>query len=279
MYQLTYISDGLKVKGYLAFPHGYGFPQGELAESLRRHYGRTDLPVTPIATPLLRDIRDVRAAVSPWPVFLYCRGGIGHVGRVQTHWLERFARHGHLVFAPCYRGSESGEGRDEFGGRDQEDVLAAYRFLESLPFVDARRISVMGFSRGAINAAQAAASPLPIRKLALWSGVSDLARTYEERVDMRRMLKRVIGGSPAKLPEAYRERSPEALVPRIGCPTLVIHGTNDMQVDFEHGRRMYERLLEAGVPADFHRYEGLGHHLPPDVHEAAIARTFDWIRR
>ena len=31
----------------------------------------------------------------------------------------------------------------------------------------------------------------------LWSGVSDLAQTYEERIDLRRMMKRVIGGTPS----------------------------------------------------------------------------------
>ena len=34
-----------------------------------------------------------------------------------------------------------------------------------------------------------------------WGGVSDMVLTYEERVDMRRMMKRVIGGTPTKYPE------------------------------------------------------------------------------
>jgi dipeptidyl aminopeptidase/acylaminoacyl peptidase len=259
------------------FPHGFGLPAAELEEWLCHYHGQADLPLARIASSVPPGNRDIR--IAKWPVLLYCRGGIGHVGRVQTHWLERFSQHGHIIFAPSYRGSESGEGHDEFGGRDLEDVLAAYRLLESLPFVDRDRISAMGFSRGSINASQAAVRTKNIRRLILWGGVSDLAQTYEERIDLRRMLKRVIGGSPAKMPEAYRERSPLKLAGQIRCPVLVVHGTEDVQVRFSHGLNMYNRLQKMKAPSEFHWYEGYGHHFPSPVHEAAIQRMFDWIRR
>ncbi|MBW5446356.1 prolyl oligopeptidase family serine peptidase [Cohnella sp. CFH 77786] len=277
MYHLTYLSDGLKVKGYLAFPYGFGLPSAELGDWLLRYHGREDLAVNAVASPLSPSIKDIRT--SRWPVLLYCRGGIGHVGRVQTHWLEKFSGHGHIVFAPAYRGSESGEGRDEFGGRDREDVLAAYRLLQSLPFADPERFSFMGFSRGSINAVLAAIRTEKPHKLVLWGGVSDLAQTYEERIDLRRMLKRVIGGSPAAMPEAYRERSPLCLADRIRSPVLLIHGTEDAQVPFSHALRMYDKLRQAGATPEFHRYEGYGHHLPSLVHDAAIGRMFDWLAR
>ena len=34
--------------------------------------------------------------------------------------------------------------------------------------------------------------------LVSWGGVSDMVLTYEERKDMRRMMKRVIGGTPKR---------------------------------------------------------------------------------
>jgi dipeptidyl aminopeptidase/acylaminoacyl peptidase len=111
----------------------------------------------------------------------------------------------------------------------------------------------------------------------LWSGVADLARTYEERVDLRRTLKRILGGSPAKRPEAYRGRSPLFHVERLACPVLVIHGTRDEQVPVEHGLTIYRELRERGAAVDLHLYEGCGHLLPYLVHEAAVDRMFDWI--
>jgi dipeptidyl aminopeptidase/acylaminoacyl peptidase len=275
LYEITYLSDGLRVKGFLSLPAGRHLAQQELGALLSRHYGTDLLPVQAVALPIRKDTADVRER--RWPVLVYCRGGIGHVGRVQTHWLEKFSRRGCLVFAPSYRGSESGAGRDEFGGRDVEDVLSAIRWLSGLPFADADRISVMGFSRGSINAVKAAVESDKVRKLVVWGGVSDLAKTYEERADLRRMLRRVVGGSPSKAPESYAGRSPVALAPRIECPVLVIHGTRDAQVDFSHGTALYERLKKLGKKVEGHFYEGLGHHLPDPIHEAAIDRMFHWI--
>lgn len=275
IYLVTYMSDQWKVKGYLALPYGYGLPDAEIRQALNRHYRRSDLTADPVSVPILPGLRDVRSR--RWPALVYCRGGIGHVGRVQTHWLETFSRHGHVIFAPAYRGSESGAGRDEFGGGDVEDVLSAWRLLASLPFVDGNRISLMGFSRGSVNAARAAVSLDKPRKLAIWGGVADLAKTYEERPDLRKMLKRVIGGTPSGKPDAYTARSPVAWADQIRCPVLIIHGTMDKQVDFSHGHAMYEALRKHGKDADFHRYEGCGHHFPPQMHEIAVERMFHWI--
>lgn len=209
---------------------------------------------------------------------MYCRGGIGKVGRVKTQWIEQFANQGYVVFAPSYRGNEGGEGRDEFGGADQEDVLAAYRFVQSLPFIQKDRISVMGFSRGSINATKLTVHSNGIHKLILWSGVSNLSQTYEERIDLRRMLKRVIGGTPNKLPAAYESRSPLIMANDIQCPILLIHGTNDAQVDFTHSLNMYNKLKVIQADVSFHRYEDLGHHFPMPIHIQAVERMFQWLQ-
>ncbi|OAB47198.1 alpha/beta hydrolase family protein [Paenibacillus antarcticus] len=272
---ITYLSDGLKVKGYLSLPHGYDLPTAELASLIGQSYNSTELPVTKLASSVLPTQQDLRS--EQWPVLIYCRGGIGKVGRVKTDWLEQFSNFGHIIFAPTYRGNEGGEGRDEFGGSDQEDVLSAYRLMESLPFVDKNRISIMGFSRGSINATHTAATISNVHKLICWGGVSDLAQTYEERVDLRKMLKRVIGGTPTRIPESYEMRSPLGMVEQLHCPVLIMHGTKDTQVDFSHGLHMYNRLIEVGVPAEFHRFEDGDHHLPLDTHLLAIDRMFQWI--
>ena len=46
-----------------------------------------------------------------------------------------------------------------------------------------------------------------ITSVVTWAGVSDVVFTYKERKDMRRMMKRVIGGTPNNIPDAYRERT------------------------------------------------------------------------
>lgn len=275
MFHITYISDRLKVKGYLCLPHGFELPLPALQTLLKSIYPTVELPIAQIASSTKPDKRDIRE--HKWPVLIYCRGGIGRVGSVKTQWLEQFANYGHIVFAPSYRGTEGGEGRDEFGGADQEDVISGFRLLKSLPFVDPGKISLMGFSRGSINATQAAVNIPQINRCILWSGVSDLAQTYEERIDLRKMFKRVIGGSPMKTPESYIARSPIAMAEQIQCPTLIIHGTGDTQVNFSHGVQMNTKLQETGANVTFHQYEGLGHHFPENIHQIATERMFRWI--
>jgi dipeptidyl aminopeptidase/acylaminoacyl peptidase len=275
IFHITYLSDGFKIKGYLSLPLGYDLPTSDLESFIQDSYDSTELPVTEVARsihPATRDLRSQR-----WPVLIYCRGGIGNVGRVNTKWLEQFSNFGYIIFAPTYRGNEGGEGRDEFGGSDQEDVLSAYRLLASLPFVDVNRISVMGFSRGSINATHTATHIVNIHKLICWSGVSDLAQTYEERVDLRKMLKRVVGGSPLKTPESYQVRSPIYMADKIQCPVLIMHGTHDTQVNFSHGLNMYNKLVEKGVSTEFHRYDQYDHHFPLATHLVATERMFHWI--
>lgn len=213
------------------------------------------------------------------PALVLCRGGLGKVGAVRPHWVDAFAARGFVVFAPCYRGNEGGEGRDEFGGADREDVAAALRLVRALPWADPGPAAIAGFSRGAINAARAAVDmPDAVRRLVLWSGVADLARTYEERVDLRRMLKRLLGGTPARQPEAYQERSPLHLADRLRCPALIAHGGRDELVDAGHGLSMHERLTALGIPVELVYREEFGHHFPYGAHEALLDRMAAWLK-
>ncbi|MCT8137199.1 S9 family peptidase [Anaerobacillus sp. CMMVII] len=269
IYKVSYMADGLNVKGYLGFPNEIHVTKQEITELFN------DLPVEEVASSIVSN--RVLLGEGKWPAFIYCRGGIGRIGRVKPSWVEAFAKQGYIVFAPCYRGHEGGEGRDEFGGADTEDVHSAFRLLESFSFVDKKKISIMGFSRGAINATLTSIVMPSIHRLVLWGGVSCLRQTYEERIDLRRMLKRVIGGSPNKLPLAYHLRSPIEFAKDINCPVLIIHGTTDSQVDVSHGVNMYEQLNLYSKKTTIHLYEGYGHHLPFDVHHDAIRKMFSWI--
>lgn len=264
--------DGLQVKGYL------GLPEANVvsAVALSKWFGdvcQVEIPLAGNAAP--------EASVSEleaWPALIYCRGGIGRVGAVKLDWIQSFAEQGFVVFAPCYRGSEGGQGRDEFGGADVADVTAAIRGLQQVGFVRADRISLLGFSRGAINAFGAARIVPEIHRVVAWGGVADLAAIYEERQDLRRMLRRVLGGTPTRVPEAYVARSPLSMAPNIHQPVLIVHGTEDIQVSVSHATRLHHLFTELERNATLWLYDGYGHHLPPAVHASVVKRMMDWIR-
>src|SRR3954447_12187731 len=89
---ITYLAQGLKVKGMLAEPIGEGVYDG----------------------------------------FLYLRGGIKNVGKVRPARIAQFAAEGFIVFAPYYRGNQGGEGNEDFGGDDREDAFSGFLLLKSL---------------------------------------------------------------------------------------------------------------------------------------------------
>jgi len=237
MYTVTYQSDQYRVKAALAVPDG--------------------LP-------------------GPMPALLYCRGGIRNVGRVRPERIAQMAAFGHLVLAPHYRGNEGGEGRDEFGGADRQDVYAALELLSSLPLVDGARISLYGFSRGGMMALLAAIERPVFHAAVVWGGVSDLLLTYEERTDLRRMLRRVVG-HPVKQRDAYLERSPLYRAAEISCPVLIIHGTQDQNVGVAHAVRLAEALKKYGKPHDLWLADGASHLFVPDEIERYTRQMFRWL--
>jgi dipeptidyl aminopeptidase/acylaminoacyl peptidase len=237
LYTVTYLSQGLRVKALLAVP-------------------------------------DTKAA--ELPALLYCRGGIKGVGRVRPERISQMASFGYVVLAPHYRGNEGGEGRDEFGGADRHDVFAAYELLRAMPGVDRERISVYGFSRGGIMALLAAIECPGLRSAVVWGGVSDLFLTYEERVDLRRMLRRVVG-HPRKQPEAYRWRSPVYRAAEIACPVLIIHGAEDQNVGVAHALRLADALRRYGKPCELWLVEGASHLFQGERMETYTRRMFAWL--
>ena len=53
-----------------------------------------------------------------------------------------------MVLASQYRGNDGGQGKEEFGGSDINDVLNLIPLAESISFMNADRIVMLGFSRG-----------------------------------------------------------------------------------------------------------------------------------
>ena len=89
------------------------------------------------------------------PTIVYNRGGSGEFGAIRIGWLftgtiAALARAGYIVIASQYSGVAGGEGVDEMGGSDLQDVLNLHKIIKGLSFCDAKRIGMYGFSRGGI---------------------------------------------------------------------------------------------------------------------------------
>lgn len=238
LYQVTYESQGLRVKGYFGLPLQEG----------------------------------------PFSGLMYCRGGIKQFGKVTIDRIAPLIRRGFAVMAPFYRGNEGGEGHEDFAGEDRNDVYHALLEMKKLPQISKEPISLLGFSRGAMMAMLAARDCADVKAVIVWGGVSDLLYTYEERVDLRRMLKRVVG-HPMKQREAYMARSPIYWAERIHVPVLILHGEKDQQVSVKHAFRLAEALQASQREFHLKIYNGWGHRLLANEQERICDDIAMWLNR
>ncbi|MBM4762646.1 prolyl oligopeptidase family serine peptidase [Bacillus sp. B15-48] len=208
--------------------------------------------------------------------FLYLRGGIKNVGQVRPARIAQFAAEGFIVFAPFYRGNQGGEGNEDFGGEDRQDGFAAYELLKSFPYV--RDVHIFGFSRGGVMALFTAIEYPDAASVVTWAGVSDMELTYSERTDLRRMMKRVIGGSPKKVPDRYRERTPLYELELIQSPVLIIHGEKDNNVSVEHAYKLEKRLKQLGKKVSAWYFTEYTHFFPPVVNRKIVQDLTKWMK-
>jgi dipeptidyl aminopeptidase/acylaminoacyl peptidase len=236
--EITYWSDGLKVKGLFAEPIAEGRYEG----------------------------------------IMYLRGGMQHIGMVRPARIAQFASQGFVVFAPYYRGNRGGEGRDEFAGADRQDAVNAVDVLKQNPKLNSERIHLFAFSRGGIMALWTAILRDDITSVVTWAGVSDIVFTYKERKDMRRMMKRVIGGTPNNMPDEYRDRTALFRVNEIEAPILIIHGMLDTNVSFQQAVLLENALREHDNVYETWYFPEYTHFIPPVMNAQLVRDLCVWMR-
>lgn len=198
--------------------------------------------------------------------------------------------HGFLVACANPRGSAS-YGRafvdavlGDWGGEDLADLMAVTDALAALPFVDERRIGIMGFSYGgflvgsAIGRSDRFAAAVcgePVIDLTSFHGTSDIGHTYGQ-VEF--------GGAPEDRPEWYRERSPLTRARHVTTPTLLLHGDADRRCPIGQSEQFHSALHRAGCEVELRRYPGGDHWWAwltgsLEQREDVLAATLGWFQR
>lgn len=181
-------------------------------------------------------------------------------------WLAQyFATQGYAVLQPNFRGS-AGYG-DEWYLRNGfqswrtsiGDVVDGGRWLNNAQGVDARRLSIVGWSYGGYAALQSSVlAPDLFRSVVAIAPVTDLVQLRQETADQSngRLNRDFIGTGPH-----LREGSPAQNAGTITVPVLMFHGTEDQNVDIEQARTMRRALVTAGRQSELVEYPGLAHNL------------------
>ncbi len=130
-----------------------------------------------------------------------------------------------------------------------EDVRAAYHLLlnsakEHGSKFDPRRICVAGHSAGGHLALCLAAFEKTVTRAVSLAGVLDLRRAWELHLSNNAVVE-FLGGTPAEVPEHYREASPaEHAIPH--AHQVLIHGTADTEVPYEISKSYAEGKKKSG---------------------------------
>ena len=178
------------------------------------------------------------------PTIVFNRGGSGEFGAILIGWLftdtiAALARAGYVVIASQYSGVAGGEGTDEMGGSDLHDVINLQKIIKELPFCDAKKIGMYGFSRGGIMTYRALQKTRWVRAAVVVSGPTDLFFNETYRPEMRKRFQKMFGGSR----EEKRKRSVlywYKEIPRT-IPLLVLCGMKDWRVDPREAFRFAEK--------------------------------------
>lgn len=205
----------------------------------------------------------------PFPVVLSIHGGPEAQERPTYNYngfYQYLLSRGIGVLAPNIRGS-TGYGKTyqkmihrDWGGAELKDIEHAAKYLQSLDWVDAKRLAVFGGSFGGF-ATLSAATRLPD----YWAAAVDIVGpsnlvTFAKAVPphWKRIMEMWVGNPETEV-DFLMERSPITYVHQLRAPLLVIQGANDPRVVKAESDQMVEKIQANGGDVRYYVDEVEGH--------------------
>lgn len=219
-----------------------------------------------------------------YPTIIYVYGG-PHAHNVDARWhyssrsWETYmAQKGYLLFILDNRGSEN-RGKDfeqatfrHLGDREVEDQMEGVKFLKSLPYVDAGRLGVHGWSFGGYMTINMMTTHPDVFKVGVAGGPVIDWRWYEVMYGERYM------DTPQTNPDGYHQSSLIPKAKNLKGKLQIIIGLNDVTCVPQHSLSYLKQCIQDGVQCDYFIYPGEPHnmrgHQSVHLHER-ISQYFD----
>src|SRR5467141_1755122 len=174
-------------------------------------------------------------------------------------WHELMAQKGYIIFLLDNRGS-AGRGHIfetplhlRLGAQELSDQRDGVQYLKSLPYVDASRIGIWGWSYGGHMTLHAMFEAGDDFKVGFAGGpVTDWR--YYDTIYTERYL-----GLPQKNEKGYLDSSPVKYAAQLKGRLLIAHGTGDDNVHFANTLTVVNELIEAGKYVEVMAFPGRGH--------------------
>ncbi len=202
-----------------------------------------------------------------YPVIVYVYGG-PHSQLVDKSWHNSarwwqyyMASQGYVAFTMDNRGTNN-RGRDfetavhrQLGVLETEDQMKGIEYLKTLPYVDAERIGVHGWSYGGFMTLNMMLRHPGVFKAGVAGGPVVDWSMYEIMYGERYM------DRPQENPEGYRETNMLNHVSNLDGKLMLIHGVQDDVVVMQHSMQFLRECVLQGKQVDFFVYPTHPHNV------------------
>jgi len=249
LYEITYLSDGLKIESYAAIPKKEG----------------------------------------KYPVIIYNRGGNRDFSAIQPFrsdgkyaiavFFSKMAKEGYVVIGCNYRGCGKSEGTEEFGGKDVNDVLNLIEVAKEIPEADDNKIGMYGWSRGGMMTYIALTQTNEIKAAAVGGAPADL--TIIDRPRMEELVySELIPNYWENKKEELENRSAVHFADQLpkDVPLLILHGNSDWRVKSSNSLSLALELEKHRIPYRLKIFEGADHGIREHRDEVEN-EIMNWFKR
>jgi dipeptidyl-peptidase-4 len=199
-----------------------------------------------------------------YPVVMFQYSGPGSqqvLNKWAMDWDFYFAKQGYIVICVDGRGT-GGRGRafsdvvyKQLGKYETIDQLAAARYAANLPYVDAKRIGIFGWSYGGYETLMAASADGALYAAAVAVAPVTDWRYYDTIYAERYML------TPQQNESGYNAAAPINRVAKLACPLLIMSGTADDNVHHVNTLQYVSNLQSVGGLCDMFIFPNMNHSI------------------
>lgn len=200
-----------------------------------------------------------------YPMLMYQYSGPGSQevanrwNGTNDYWYQMLAQKGYVI--ACVDGRGTGFKGADFKKStymnlvkyETEDQIAAARQLGNLPYIDAERIGIWGWSFGGHMSTNCLLKGSDVFKMAIAVAPVTSWRFYDTIYTERYMR------TPQENPSGYDDNSPFNYPEKLEGDYLLIHGSGDDNVHLQHTMRMVEALIQADKQFEWGIYPDKNH--------------------
>ena len=205
-----------------------------------------------------------------YPVLMYVYGGPGsqtvtNSWKGQNYWwFQLLAQKGYIVVSVDNRGT--GARGEEFkkttyltlGKHETTDQIEAAKYLGSLPYIDAERIGIFGWSYGGFMASHCILQGNDVFDTAIAVAPVTNWKWYDTIYTERFMR------TDKENESGYDENSPIYYADQLKGSYLLVHGNSDDNVHFQNSAEMAAALIKANKQFDTYFYPNRNHGIYGD---------------